>query len=222
MSKTYKVKEIFYTLQGEGVQSGRPAVFCRFSKCNLWNGREADRANAICNFCDTDILGTDGVNGGEYQSAPALADKIRSLWPVVESGGKPFVVCTGGEPALQLDEELVEELHSRDFEVAIETNGTLPLASGIDWVCCSPKGISELVLTRCDELKLVFPQEDAMPDQFDYLEADYHYLTPKAPFNSEDLIFPSEDHITGRAIQYCLEHPKWRLNLQTHKVVSIA
>lgn len=124
MSKTYKVKEIFYTLQGEGAHSGRPAVFCRFSRCNLWNGRESDRANAICNFCDTDILGTDGVNGGEYQSAPMLADRIRSLWPNIKNGGKPFVVCTGGEPALQLDEKLVEELHSRGFEVAIETNGT--------------------------------------------------------------------------------------------------
>ncbi|MCL4104352.1 UNVERIFIED_CONTAM: hypothetical protein GTU68_047314, partial [Idotea baltica] len=179
-----KVKEIFYTLQGEGVQSGRPAVFCRFSKCNLWNGREEDRANAICSFCDTDILGTDGVNG------------------------KPFVVCTGGEPALQVDLALVNALHQADFEIAIETNGTLPLPKGIDWVCCSPKGVAEVVIKRCNELKLVYPQDDAMPAEFDHIEAD--------------IIFPSEDDFTKRTIQYCLHNPKWRLNLQTHKVVNIA
>jgi len=221
VSKAYKVKEIFYTLQGEGAQSGRPAVFCRFSKCNLWNGREEDRANAVCSFCDTDILGTDGVNGGEYQTAGELAAKIKDLWPAGPDG-RPFVVWTGGEPALQVDQALVVAMHDAGFEIAIETNGTLPLPLGIDWVCCSPKGKSDVHLKRCDELKLVFPQYDAMPAEFDHIAADYFYLTPKAPFDIQGVISPNKDDYTKRAIQYCLDNPKWRLNLQTHKVVNIA
>ena len=221
MSKGYKVKEIFYTLQGEGAHSGRPAVFCRFSKCNLWNGREKDRADAICSFCDTDINGIDGVNGGEYSSAEELVAKVCDIWAANEIDNR-FIVCTGGEPALQVDTELVDLLHDAGFEIAIETNGTLPLPERIDWVCCSPKGSSEVVLKKCNELKLVFPQEGAMPDRFDDIEAEFYYLTPMSPPKIDDIIFPSEDDLTKRTIEYCLNEPKWRLNLQTHKVLKIA
>ena len=221
MKKTYKVKEIFYTLQGEGAQSGRPAIFCRFSKCNLWNGREEDRAEAACNFCDTDILGTDGENGGEYKTAADLASKVSDLWPE-KKDGKPFVVCTGGEPALQIDDDLVEHFHQVGFEIAIETNGTLPLPAGIDWVCCSPKGTSKVVINQCDELKLVFPQADAMPDSFSHIKADYFYLTPMAPASTKEAICLDQDDITQKTIKFCLSNPKWRLNLQTHKVLNIS
>jgi 7-carboxy-7-deazaguanine synthase len=220
MAKPYKIKEIFYTLQGEGAQSGRPAVFCRFSKCNLWNGKEATRAGAVCNFCDTDILGTDGDNGGEYASAETLAQKVYELWPH-NAGGQPFVVCTGGEPLLQLDGHLIEAFQQQGFEVAIETNGTLPLPDGLDWVCVSPKGLSKIVVTGCDELKLVFPQADAMPEQFDHIKADYYYLTPMADPKVKAGADLSCDSNTRQAIEYCLIHPKWRLNLQTHKLVNI-
>ena len=219
MSKTYKIKEIFYTLQGEGAQSGRPAIFCRFSKCNLWNGREEDRSSSVCNFCDTDILGTDGQNGGEYKTATDLASAVNLLWS--NKKGKPFVVCTGGEPALQLDEELIDNFHSLGFEVAVETNGTLPLPSGIDWVCCSPKGTSRIVINECNELKLVFPQKDAMPENFNHIKADFFYLTPIAKPISDKYIYPSQDDATQEAVQFCLDNPKWRLNLQTHKVLDI-
>ncbi len=220
MSKPYKVKEIFYTLQGEGFHTGRPAVFCRFSKCNLWNGREEDRKGAICNFCDTDINGTDGLNGGVYKTATELAEKICELWP--NELGNRFVVCTGGEPALQVNEVFVEELKSLGFEVAIETNGTLPLPDNIDWVCCSPKGKSNIVIKNCDELKVVFPQEDAMPDTFNFIEASFYYLTPKSPIKTIDEQSFETINLAQETIKYCLENPKWRLNLQTHKIINIA
>lgn len=221
MPKPYKIKEIFYTLQGEGAQSGRPAVFCRFSKCNLWTGKEEDRPRAVCNFCDTDFVGTNGENGDVYATPEALAKKVHDLWPK-PSKDRPFVVCTGGEPLLQLDTLLVEAFHQQGFEVAIETNGTLPLPAGIDWVCVSPKGRSKLIVTECDELKLVFPQQDAMPEQFDHVKADYYYLTPMADPDVKNPSNLGHGPITQRTIQYCLRHPKWRLNLQTHKLINIA
>jgi 7-carboxy-7-deazaguanine synthase (Cx14CxxC type) len=220
MKKTYKIKEIFYTLQGEGAQSGRPAIFCRFSKCNLWNGKEEDRARSACSFCDTDILGTDGRNGGEYISALDLATTVSNLWP--NKNGKPFVVCTGGEPALQVDEDLIENFHQLGFEVAIETNGTLPLPLGIDWICCSPKGSSKVVIKYCNELKLVFPQRDAMPENFSHIKADFYYLTPMAEPLPLEYIYPNKDRATQDAVRFCLDNPKWRLNLQTHKVLNIS
>jgi 7-carboxy-7-deazaguanine synthase len=220
MPKSYKIKEIFYTLQGEGIHSGRPAVFCRFSKCNLWSGKEENRAESVCNFCDTDFIGTDGENGGSYETADAVAQKVYQLWPK-KNGGHPFVVCTGGEPLLQLDDSLVEALHKQGFEVAIETNGTLPLPPGIDWVCVSPKGRSTIVVTKCDELKLVFPQHDAMPEQFEDIQAKYYYLTPMADSRVKNTGCLEHDPVTQQTIQYCLDHPKWRLNLQTHKLIDI-
>jgi 7-carboxy-7-deazaguanine synthase len=220
MPKPYKIKEIFYTLQGEGVHSGRPAVFCRFSKCNLWNGKEKNRAEAVCNFCDTDFVGIDGANGGIYKTPLVLAEKIYELWPK-QCHEKPFVVCTGGEPLLQLDSPLIDALHQQGIEVAIETNGTLPVPQEIDWVCVSPKGQSKIVVTECNELKLVYPQLDAMPEQFNYIKADYYYLTPMADPNVKMLGNLELDPITQQTIQYCLEHPKWRLNLQTHKLINI-
>lgn len=221
MPKPYKIKEIFYTLQGEGAQSGRPAVFCRFSKCNLWSGKEENRAESVCNFCDTDFIGTDGENGGVYDTPDAVAQKVYELWPK-KNGGQPYVVCTGGEPLLQLDEHLIEAFHTHGFEVAIETNGTLPLPPGIDWVCISPKGQSKIVVTECNELKLVFPQLDAIPELFNHIKADYFYLTPMATPNSKKTGNLQQDAVTQQTIQFCLEHPKWRLNLQTHKLIDIA
>jgi len=219
MKDIYSIKEIFYTLQGEGAQSGRPAIFCRVSKCNLWNGREADRENAICKFCDTDFVGTDGQNGGKY-SEQELVSKILSLWPT-DISGNVFVVCTGGEPALQLTQQLLDAFHGAGFEVAIETNGTLPLPRGLDWVCVSPKGTSDIVVDECDELKLAYPQLDQSPEQFDQIKARYRFLTPIAPPLLEGLLVPSEESNTKLAVQYCLENPKWRLNLQTHKIVGL-
>lgn len=209
---TYSVKEIFYTLQGEGHHAGRPAVFCRFTGCNLWSGREQDRENAVCNFCDTDFIGTDGLNGGKFQTAEQLAEAILQIWPV-SSNEKPFVVCTGGEPALQLDSALIDALHSRDFEIAIETNGTLELAKGIDWICVSPKADAELVVTSGNELKLVYPQAENSPEQFNQLDFDYFYLQPID--NAE------QDNNTKAVIDFCLKHPKWNLSLQTHKLLGI-
>ncbi len=208
--RRYKVKEIFYTLQGEGGQSGRPAVFCRFTGCNLWSGREEDRSKAICQFCDTDFWGTDGLNGGRY-TAVALASKIASLWPT--NGGKPYVVCTGGEPLLQLDEALVDALHMHGFEVAVETNGTITIPTGIDWVCVSPKAGADLVVTAGHELKLVFPQPGAMPELFEQLDFQYFFLQP--------MDGPHREHYTQLTLQYCLAYPQWRLSLQTHKLLNI-
>lgn len=210
---TYTVKEIYYTLQGEGAQAGRAAVFCRFTGCNLWTGREEDRAKAVCQFCDTDFIGTDGPGGGKFASAAALAQAIAAQWPA-GAGGKPLVVCTGGEPLLQLDAVLVEALHAIDFEIAVETNGTQIAPPGLDWVCVSPKADAALVLTRGDELKLVFPQVLAMPQRFGALDFRHFFLQPMdGPLKAEH---------TRQAVAYCLAHPQWRLSIQTHKVVGIA
>ncbi|WP_221798990.1 7-carboxy-7-deazaguanine synthase [Oceanobacter mangrovi] len=230
MSALYKVKEAFYTLQGEGAQSGRPAVFCRFSKCNLWNGKESGREAAVCKFCDTDFIGTDGQNGGSY-SARELISLLTSLWPDM-SQGKPYVVCTGGEPALQLDETLVQQLHQAGFEIAVETNGTLPLPAGIDWICLSPKGTSNIVLQRCNELKLVFPQPDNQPDDFLNIEADHRYLQPideqavRTTADSTSLIQlfqldQQQASPTAQTVAYCLANPVWKISLQTHKWMGI-
>ncbi|GAA0785992.1 7-carboxy-7-deazaguanine synthase [Marinobacterium sediminicola] len=208
----YSVKEIFYTLQGEGAQSGRASVFCRFTGCNLWSGREQDRHNAICDFCDTDFIGTDGQNGGKFSDAEALAERIESLWPDTHEGQR-YVVCTGGEPALQLDTPLIDALHARGFEIAIETNGTKPLPSGIDWICVSPKGSSDVIITEGDELKLVFPQSAAPPERFSHLNFRHFFLQP--------LDSPLQSAHTRRCIDYCMAHPQWRLSLQTHKITGI-
>lgn len=211
---TYSVKEIFYTLQGEGAHTGRPAVFCRFAGCNLWSGREQDRAKAVCQFCDTDIRGTDGENGGKYRSSAELADMIASAWPQGTNGTeKSFVVCTGGEPLLQIDEGLIHELHTYGFEVAVETNGTKVPPPGLDWVCVSPKADAELALQAGDELKLVYPQEKALPERFEHLAFDHFFLQP--------MDAPGRDENTRRAVDYCKAHPKWRLSLQTHKLLGI-
>ncbi|HQP68389.1 MAG TPA: 7-carboxy-7-deazaguanine synthase, partial [Quisquiliibacterium sp.] len=175
---TYSVKEIFYTLQGEGGQAGRPAVFCRFSGCNLWTGREEDRARAVCRFCDTDFVGTDGQGGGKFATADALADAIAARWPADDTRGRRYVVCTGGEPLLQLDTPLIDALHARGFEVAVETNGTQPAPPGLDWICVSPKAGAPLVLTAGDELKLVFPQLEALPERFEGLAFKHFFLQP--------------------------------------------
>jgi 7-carboxy-7-deazaguanine synthase len=215
---SYSVKEIFYTLQGEGAQAGRAAVFCRFAGCNLWSGREADRATAICRFCDTDFVGVDGTEGGKFESAHALAAAIADRWPKGEGlkstvPGKRFVVCTGGEPLLQLDAGLIEALHRVDFEIAIETNGTVAAPAGLDWICVSPKAGTELVQRSGDELKLVFPQVGAEPGSFELFSFRHLFLQP--------MDGPSRISNTELALRYCLEHPQWRLSLQTHKFVGI-
>ncbi|MGY0218665.1 7-carboxy-7-deazaguanine synthase [Endozoicomonadaceae bacterium StTr2] len=216
----YSVKEMFYTLQGEGAHVGRPAIFCRFSGCNLWSGREQDRSSAICNFCDTQFVGTDGEGGGKFATAEVLAETLLSYWPE-NSGVHPFIVCTGGEPLLQLDRELINALHARDFEIAIETNGTKHIPEGIDWVCVSPKGTAEVVVTQCDELKLVYPQPEAMPERFANIKATHYYLSPMASphWQPGDALY--QDNVTKETIEYCRQHPKWKLNLQTHKVTRI-
>jgi 7-carboxy-7-deazaguanine synthase len=208
----YTVKEIFYTLQGEGGQSGRPAVFCRFSGCNLWTGREKDRPKAICQFCDTDFWGTDGENGGKYKTATDLAKKVKSLWrnPAM---GKPYVVCTGGEPALQLDAKLVTAFHAEGIEIAIETNGTLPLPDDIDWICVSPKANTDIVIQKGDELKLVYPQANAEPERYAHLDFTHFYLQPMDNALQKDNI--------QRTVAYCLDNPQWKLSLQTHKILNI-
>ena len=210
---TYSVKEIYYTLQGEGGQAGRAAVFCRFAGCNLWTGREEDRAKAICQFCDTDFVGTDGPGGGKFDSAEALARAVASQWPQGVQG-RPLIVCTGGEPLLQLDEPLIDALHADGFEVAVETNGTRPAPKGLDWVCVSPKAGTEIVLTRGSELKLVFPQPGAMPERFTELDFQHFFLQP--------MDGPERKRNTQSAVEYCLQHPQWRLSIQTHKVIGIA
>ena len=210
---TYTVKEIFYTLQGEGANAGRPAVFCRFSGCNLWTGREADRATAVCTFCDTDFVGV-GADGGRFHSAAELAEAVRRCWPASGwEGARPMVVCTGGEPLLQLDAAAVDAFHEAGLEVAIETNGTRPAPPGIDWTCVSPKAEAALVLDRGDELKLVFPQPDAPPERFAALRFTHFYLQP--------MDGPDVERNTRLAMEYCLAHPRWRLSLQTHKLLGI-
>lgn len=208
----YKIKEIFYTLQGEGAQTGRPAVFCRFSGCNLWSGREEDRHKAICQFCDTDFWGMDGENGGRY-SAEALAEKVASLWQAGLQVGKPYVVCTGGEPLLQLDQPLIEAFHAKGIEVAIETNGTIAVPEGVDWICVSPKANAELVVTQGDELKLVYPQQGAEPERYTHLDFTHFFLQP--------MDSPQQAENTQLTLKYCLENPQWRLSLQTHKLLNI-
>lgn len=208
----YAIKELFYTLQGEGAQTGRPAVFCRFAGCNLWSGREADRAEAVCTFCDTDFVGTDGDGGGKFRTAAELAAAVESKWPASEITRR-FVVCTGGEPLLQLDAELVDALHAAGFEIAVETNGTQPAPSGLDWICVSPKAEAPLVLTSGDELKLVFPQLDAPPERFASLDFRHFFLQP--------MDGPALEQHTRAAAEYCLAHPRWRLSLQTHKLLGI-
>jgi 7-carboxy-7-deazaguanine synthase (Cx14CxxC type) len=211
---TYTVKEIFYTLQGEGANTGRPAVFCRFAGCNLWTGREQDRPSAICTFCDTDFLGTNGPGGGKFASPQALAAAVAATWPANSSPlARRFVVCTGGEPLLQLDAPLVEALHAQHFEIAIETNGTQLPPPGIDWVCMSPKAGAPLVLQRGQELKLVFPQIGAEPERYEQLDFAHFFLQP--------MDGPRRQHNTQLAVRYCLEHPQWRLSLQTHKLLGI-
>jgi 7-carboxy-7-deazaguanine synthase len=208
---TYTVREVFYTLQGEGAQTGRPAVFCRFSGCNLWTGRESDRASAVCRFCDTDFVGV-GPDGGSFSSAAALAAAVASAWPAT-AAGSPCVVCTGGEPLLQLDDAAVEALHAEGFEVAVETNGTRPAPAGLDWICVSPKARAETVLRQGDELKLVYPQHDAPPERFAGWEFEHFFLQP---MDGPDLAAN-----TACAVRYCLGHPQWRLSLQTHKLLGI-
>ena len=209
---SYKVKEIFYTLQGEGGQSGRPAVFCRFTGCNLWTGREKDRAKAICQFCDTDFIGMDGLNGGKYKTAEELAKKVKSVWGNTNLG-KPFVVCTGGEPALQLDRNLINAFHTEGLEISIETNGTIELPESIDWICVSPKANTDLVILKGHELKLVYPQVGAEPEHFIHLNFDNFYLQPM------DGIFHKEN--IQLTVEYCLKNPQWKLSLQTHKILNI-
>ena len=209
---TYTVKEIFYTLQGEGANAGKAAVFCRFSGCNLWTGREEDRHRAICQFCDTDFFGI-GEDGGKFDTAEKLADEVDSRWTAEDDRGEKFVVCTGGEPLLQLDESLIREFHSRGFKVAVETNGTQDPPGGIDWICVSPKAGADLVIESGNELKLVFPQPGAMPETFESLAFDHFFLQPMDGENAASN--------TRLAIEYCMSHPKWRLSIQTHKLVGI-
>ncbi|MEQ9556654.1 MAG: 7-carboxy-7-deazaguanine synthase [Rhodospirillales bacterium] len=206
----YSVKEIYFTLQGEGAQTGRPAVFLRFAGCNLWSGREQDRAAAQCRFCDTDFVGTDGPGGGTFKDAPALASAVAASWP---GGGAPLVVCTGGEPLLQVDAALIAALHDAGFRVAVETNGTIQAPPGLDWVCVSPKAGTEVVQRQGNELKLVFPQAGARPEDFADWDFDNFLLQP--------MDNPDRDANTKAAVDYCLAHPKWRLSLQTHKLLGI-
>lgn len=207
---TYSVKEIFYTLQGEGARAGRPAVFLRFAGCNLWSGREHDRDTAICQFCDTKFVGMDGPGGGRFEGPLALAKAVAALWP---GGGKPYVVCTGGEPLLQLDTALVNTLHAEGFEIAIETNGTIAAPPGIDWICVSPKAQATLLQQHGDELKLVYPQQGAEPETYQHLGFDHFFLQPMAG--------PTLAFATRKAIDYCLKNPAWRLSIQTHKLLAI-
>jgi 7-carboxy-7-deazaguanine synthase (Cx14CxxC type) len=208
---TYSVKEIFLTLQGEGGQAGRAAVFCRFSGCNLWSGREQDRAAAVCNFCDTDFVGVDGVGGGKFPSPEALASAVAAAWTGPRQN--QLVVCTGGEPLLQLDPPLIAALHHAGFEIALETNGTLPVPAGVDWICVSPKAQAPVVQTRGQELKLVYPQPGVDPARFEGLDFERFFLQP--------MDGPDREAATVAAVAYCLTHPKWRLSVQTHKYLGL-
>lgn len=212
---TYSVKEIYYTLQGEGARTGRPAVFLRFAGCNLWSGREQHRAEAICRFCDTEFVGTDGPGGGKFATAEALAGAVASTWPAVSNAGKPYVVCTGGEPLLQLDAAAVDALHAVGFEIGVESNGTIEAPAGIDWLCISPKGRAPVVQRSGNELKLVYPQQEteAQPEQFAMLDFERFFLQPLDDSNR-----PGN---TRAALQYCLDNPQWELSLQTHKILGI-
>jgi 7-carboxy-7-deazaguanine synthase (Cx14CxxC type) len=207
----YAVKEIFYTIQGEGANAGRPAVFCRFAGCNLWSGLEKDRAKAICQFCDTDFVGTNGPGGGRFANAAALAGAVAATWQ--GQGGRPLVVCTGGEPLLQLDAALIAELHEQSFQIAVETNGTLAVPTGIDWICVSPKAGAPLKQKVGDELKLVYPQPNAMPDAYEDLSFSHFFLQP--------MDGPRREANTEACVTYCKAHPQWRVSLQTHKMLGI-
>ena len=209
---SYQIKEVFYSLQGEGVHTGRPAIFCRFSQCNLWTGREQDRENAICSFCDTDFVGTDGQNGGRFEDAQALTQHLLSFWPE-SSQQHPFMVLTGGEPLLQVDQALVNEMHQHQIEIAIETNGTKLPPEGIDWICVSPKAGAPWILTEGDELKLVYPQANLMPNKIPLTGFKHFYLQPMdGEQQSKNL---------KSAIKFCLQHPEWKISLQTHKIMNI-
>lgn len=210
---TYAVKEIFYTLQGEGRNAGRAAVFCRFAGCNLWSGREADRAGATCTFCDTDFVGTDGTGGGRFAEAGALAEAVAAAWRGSPADARRLAVLTGGEPLLQVDPPLVAALRAEGFEIAVETNGTLPPPPGLDWICVSPKAGTPLAVTAGDELKLVYPQAGAEPEHFEELAFRHFLLQP--------MDGPARETNTAAAVAYCLQHPRWRLSLQTHKLVGI-
>ncbi len=210
---SYAVKEIFYTLQGEGAQAGRAAVFCRFAGCNLWSGRESDRLSAVCRFCDTDFAGINGPGGGKFADAAELADAIAQTWSAPGAEGRRFVVCTGGEPLLQLDEALLEALHTRGFEVAVETNGTVVALEGLDWICVSPKAGAAFVQRSGDELKLVFPQSGIEPADCEGLPFTHYFLQP---MDGADRAAN-----TAHAVRYCMDHPQWRISLQTHKILGI-
>jgi 7-carboxy-7-deazaguanine synthase len=208
----YAVKEIFYSLQGEGAHAGRPAIFCRFTGCNLWSGQEKHRADAVCQFCDTDFVGTDGDGGGSFKNAVALAKAVVSYWPEsITDIIHPYVICTGGEPLLQLDKDLIEAFHNEGVEVAIETNGTIPVPEGIDWVCVSPKSGSTVVVEQGDEIKLVYPQEGHQPSDFVHLNFEHFFLQP---------MFDEDGHVK-ETIEYCLTHPRWSLSLQSHKLLGL-
>ncbi|TFH86661.1 7-carboxy-7-deazaguanine synthase [Billgrantia azerbaijanica] len=212
----YSVKEAFYSLQGEGARAGRASVFCRFAGCNLWSGREADRSAAACRFCDTDFVGTDGQHGGRFPDAESLAEHLTALWPDQDGVATPYVVFTGGEPLLQLDTALLDAMHARGFEVAVETNGTLTPPAGIDWLCVSPKGENALAVSGGDELKLVYPQADAPPERFATLDFDHFFLQPmdRTPLGDTRSVM-------AETVAYCLAHPQWRLSLQVHKIAGI-
>jgi 7-carboxy-7-deazaguanine synthase (Cx14CxxC type) len=212
---TYSVREIYYTLQGEGARTGRPAVFLRFAGCNLWSGREQHRADAVCRFCDTEFVGTDGPGGGKFETPAALADAVAASWPAAEPRRDPYVVCTGGEPLLQLDKALIDALHRAGFEIGVETNGTVAAPPGIDWLCVSPKGRAPLEQMSGDELKLVYPQveDEARPERFESFEFSHFYLQPLDDERCEAN--------TRAAIDYCLAHPRWKLSLQVHKILGI-
>ncbi len=212
---TYSVREMYYTLQGEGGQTGRPAVFLRFAGCNLWSGREVDRASAVCRFCDTEFVGTAGPGGGKFRTAPELAEAVVRQWPSGMTAATPYVVCTGGEPLLQLDDAAIVALHAAGFEIGVESNGTIAAPAGIDWLCVSPKGTAEVVQRNGDELKLVYPQQEAeaQPERFEGLDFEHFFLQPLD--NAE------REENTRRAVDYCLANPRWRLSLQTHKYLGI-
>ncbi len=209
----YSVKELFYTVQGEGANAGRAAVFCRFAGCNLWSGLARDRPHAVCQFCDTDFVGTDGPGGGRFAEAAALADAIGATWQAADGGGRPLVVCTGGEPLLQLDGALIAAVRAQGFEVAVETNGTLPVPAGLDWICVSPKANTTLRQTQGDEIKLVYPQTGAEPERFASMAFAHFFLQP--------MDGPEVQRNTQAVVAYCKAHPQWRVSLQTHKMMGI-
>ena len=213
----YKVKEIFRSIQGEGFNTGKESVFIRFSGCNFWNGRVEDRLEAKCNFCDTDFIGVDGQNGGKFKSPEALVKHVLQFWP--RSKEPAYIIFTGGEPALQLDQPLISCFKQHSTELAIETNGTLALPSGLDWICVSPKGNSKVVITHCNELKLVYPQQKAKPEHFEHIQAEHYFLSSKNAPNMKNIL-TANNHLQ-QCINYCLEHPKWKLCMQTHKLLNI-